>query len=564
VAEIEDVDRFFSGQLNASTPRHLIGEGEAIRLINARFVEGAITNAVGFDELPVKYRDDKNFFASPLSYQEILETGDVQLVAPLENTSGKFLIAVISGRLFKIDLSNNIATDITFASASLPENSNIYPLSYIDNNGAVYGVGGYLVIFNGFNRPIFISAEDARSSREDSYEMPPSWMGATAGSRAFVIARPNILNISDPLGGSSSLAPLTFDESLNPSGTYYGQVFTIGSALESDPVTAVCRLPSYGTGVEEFLARSILISTSQKKYIVSAGSARATWDSPGSNFIYYAGLSDGISGPLAWTNIGELLFYVSSTGRLKTLGQDAERDQGLQESFMDESLGQYLCPLESNFFYRDWYRTLDHSRSIAKYHMDRLYVTVYPIKVPARSVYGKKHLSPSHRALAVGSIDSTTRLGPTATIAWEGFYDWLNPIGIVTVGSDLYVVSKDVYGRVRFYKENFQKSDDHTSTIYTRGYFSAIAGKARSMLVVELFFRRLFGEVKITISYLVNDKWVKGSVCTTNSKYVRTTLEKRCKTSSYSIPLKIDIEHKGCRFELESVRANGETHSETR
>lgn len=563
MADIEDIDRFFSGQLNASTPKHLIAEGEAIRLLNARFIEGAITNAVGFDLLPITYQNPlKKFFASKMSYQDILDLGDVQLFAPLENVNGKFLIAVISGRLFQIDLATMTAMDITFPSAKLPENSYVYPLSYIDNSGAVYGVGGYLVIFNGFNRPVFITPEGPRSSREDLYETPPSWAGATASNRAFVVAYPNIMYASDPLGGASSLAPLTFEESLNPAGTYYGQVFTIGSALSADPVTAVCRMPSYGSGNEEFLARSLMISTAKQKFIVSAGSARATWEAAGGQFITYAGSSDGVAGPLACTNIGDILFYVSTTGRFKTLGQDAQRERGLQESFMDEGLGQYLCPCESNLFYRDWYRNLDHSRTVAKFHKDRLYVTAYPIKVPARSVYGERFLSPSHRALAVGSIDPTTRLGPTATIAWEGFYDWLKPIGLATVDTDLYVVSKDEFGRNRFYRENFDMVDTHDSTIYTRGYFSAVAGNARSLLTVELFFRRLFGPIKVYISYLVNDQWIHAATCTVTSKYMRTTLTKKCKTASFAIPLKIDIEHGGCRFELESVRVSGEVHAE--
>lgn len=562
---MEDVDRFFSGQLNASTPKHLIGEGEAIRLLNARFVEGAITNAVGFDELPITYAEkDKSIYASRLTYQTLLETGDVQLVAPLENIHGKFLIVVISGKLFQIDVNSLQAMDITFPSASLPNRSSSYPLSYIDNGGAVYGVGGYLVICNGFNRPIFITPEGPRSSVESAYEMPPSWMAATASNRAFSIAYPNLLYASDPLGGASSLAPLTFEETLNSSATYYQQIFTIGSALSSDPITAIYRLPSYGSNSEEFLARSLLVSTAAQKFIIAAGSSRSTWAAEGSKFITYVGSAEGVAGPLACTNIGDVLFYVSTGGRFKTLGQDALREQGLQESFMDEGLGQYLCPLETQYYHREWYKSLDHSRAIAKYHSDRLYVTAFPVSSPAQSIYGEKFYSPSFRALAVGSIDPKTRLGPTATIAWEGFYDWIHPIGLVTLGKDMFVVSKDTHGKIKFYKENSNKLDDHTSTVYTRGYFSAVAGKGRSLLVVEMFFRRLFGKADITISYLVDGKWVQGAKCPASDLYVRATMSPRCKTASFSIPLKIDIDHRGCLFELESIRAAGEAHQEFR
>jgi len=562
---IPDQDRFFSGQLSASTPKHLIGEGELIRLVNARFMEGAISNGVGFDELPVLFDAPKGqtIFASRVTYDQLLQFGDVQLFAPLENLYGKYLVVVISGRLFQIDLSTNLASEITPQDSYLPERSSIYPLSYLDNGGGVYGVGGYLVIFNGYNRPIFVEPEGARLSLEGLFEMPPSWMGATAGTRAFVIAYPNTMYASDPLGGASGLAPLTFEETLDPLGSFYGQVFTIGSALQVDPVTAVCRLPQYLAPTEEFLARSLLISTAKQKFIVAAGSARLSWDS--STFISYAGSTDGVAGPLACTNIGDVLFYVSTTGRYKTIGQDAERERGLTETFMDEPLGQYVCLCEANYMYRDWYRTLDHSRAVAKFSLDRVYVTAYPVLAPAVSAYGEKFLSPSFRALAVASIDPSTRLGPTATLAWEGFYDWLNPIGLATVGEDFYVVTKDQYGRIRYYRENFIKVDEHESTIYTRGYFSAVPGKAKSMLTAELYFRKLAGPVRIRISYLSDDKWICGSDCVVKDKLHRASFrETKCKSASWAIPLKIDIDHKGCRFELESIRVDGEAHRDQR
>jgi len=563
MATQDDRDRFFTGQVDASSPKHLLGEGTISRLLNGRFIEGAITNAIGFDEFFPSYGggEKARLFAKPTTYQQLIDRGDIQLVAPMQNTVGKFLVVVSSGVLFRIDLETCEAVDITPRDACLPINSCIYPLSYLDNDGGTLGVGAYLVIFNYPNKTIFVEAIDARTAKESNYETPPSRMGATAGSRAFVISGDNLMWASDPLGGGSSLAPLTFQETY-PGGTFAGQIFTIGSALDIEYVTAICRLPRFLAASQDFTAQQLLVSTTRRKFIIAASAPRASWESI--QFITYAGSADGIAGPLACTNIGDVLIYISTTGRIKTIGQDQDRETGLAEVFLDDPLGQYLCPCEASYYYRDWYQDLDHSRGVLKFVKDRLYATVYPISVPAIGQFGEDLSSPSHRALAVGSLDSTTQLGPKATIAWEGFYDWIQPIGVVTLENDLYVVSKDYYGKVHYLKQNLAKVDDHNTTIYSRGYFAQYEGKSRSMMKGSLYFRRLSGPIRVKISYLINENWICGSDCVVTEKLHRFVVsrESKCKTASWSIPIKVDIEHKGCRFELESIRVEGEIHRE--
>lgn len=568
MASVNDQDRFFHGQLNASSPKHLLEEGTIQRLFNGRFIEGAISNGIGFDEIepifsPTKKHssDGVSPFTSPVTHTQILQGGDVQLVAPLDNIAGHYLVLVISGILYKLDLDSYMMTVITPTDSCLPASSSDTTLSFTDNDGDTLGVGGYLVIYNYPNKSLIINHETARLAMDSNYEVPPSRMGATGGSRMFTISGDNLMYASDPLGGASSLAPLTFQETLDPSGTYTGQIFTIGSSLDMAYITSICRLPRYMSASQDFLAHQLIVSTRNKKYVIAAAAPRSSWDSI--QFISYAGSTDGIAGPLASTNIGDMLIYLSTTGRIKTLGQDQERDTGLAETFMDDPLGQYLCPCEANYHFRDWYRTLDHSRGIIKFTKDRVYVTVYPIEVPAIDSFGNSTQAPSHRAMAIGSLDSTTKLGPNAAITWEGFYNWLQPIGMATIKDDLYIVSKDNYGRIRFYKENFTKLDNHTTTIYTRGYFASFPGRSKSILEGSLYFRRLGGHIHVSISYLIDGEWVCGSSCGIHSKLHKFSFRKsRCKSDSASIPLKIDIDHNGCRFELESIFVSGEAHRE--
>ena len=562
MASILDQDRFFGGNLNASSPAYLVGEGETRRIINARFIEGAITNSIAFEEVAFSYKGTRNDFAE-VEKQKVLSKGDVQLVAPLEYSGGQYLIMIISGRVFKYNTYTQEVYDITKPNLNLPQNSFEYPLSYIDNNGGVYGSGGYLVIFNGNNRPVFVSSDGVRASNEGNFELPPSRLGVTAGQRAFVASADNLVYASDPFGGSSQLAPLVFQETLDSSGSFYRQIYQIGSTLDTQYITAMCRLPNYLSPSSEFLARSVLVSTRKQKYILAASSPRASWDN--STFITYAGSTDGIAGPLACTVIGDNVIYITTRGRIKSLGQDAQRETNLQETFLDEVLGQYLACYESNYWYRDWYADLDHSRSIVKYNRDRLYATVYPMYSKAKLFLNKDSFSPTHRALATASLSSLTQLGPNVSLSWEGFYDWLQPIGIVTLGDFVWVVSKDYYGNIKIYKENYSKLDTHDSVIYTRGYFSNGAGRSKSIIEGQLYFRRFSNGLLVSIDVLVNNKWELGNFCEVTDNVHRFSFrDSKCKSDSASIPIRINVRHNGCRFELESIYVQGEIHVDKR
>lgn len=566
MATINDQDRFFSGQLAGSMPKHIIEEGTAVRLLNARFIEGAITNAIAFDKLEItlaKELQGKYLPNSNTTYDRIFSVGDIQLLAPLSNINGEYLIAIISSRIFQIDLDTMEASDITPKDAFIADTSlDSIPMSYIDNSGNVMGSGGYLVIFNYPNRPIFINHIEARLSQESNYEMPSSRLGATGGNRAFVISASNTLWASDPVGGGYDLAPLTFNETLNPTdpGGYNGQIFAIGSPLDFQYVTAIARIPRLMGSSQDFLAQSLLISTKTHKYIISAESPRTNWESM--QFITYGGTGDGIAGSLAVTNIGSAVVYISNTGRIKTYSQDTDRNNSLVESMFDDALGQYLCCRESSFYYRSWYSTLDHSRSLIKFNGDRLYATVSPILLPAYDRFNNKVNTQGFNALAVASLGDDSQIGARATINWEGFYDWFKPVSIALIGTDTYVIAKEKYGKIVFYKENNIRPDNHKSTIFTRGYFSSIESKGKSLTRGSICFRKLSGVVTITISFLVNNEWVCGTKCVTSDKIVRFTIPNKCKTQSWSIPLKVEIDHNGCVFELESIRVTGESHND--
>ena len=554
-------DKYFSGSVKASLPSVLLGEGDVRRLINSKFIEGAITNGIAFDKFEITYSEgnDKYVYLSNATYGDILNRGDVQLVAPLETPSGKYIVAVISGILFRIDLETCIATDITPTDALLPDSSMSQPLSYLTNDGGVSGVGGTLVIYNYNNRPIFVTDRSSRLSDPADYEMPPARFGVSAGTRIINISGRNTLWASDPFGGGNPNAPLTFEETLKPAADYYGQIGKLGNSLGDEFVTGICRLPKYLGPSQDFLAHSVYVTTRNHHYIIQASAPRSTWDTI--EFVAYAGAFEGFAGPLASTTMGSNIVYINTKGRLRTVTDNQKADSSLTNDSLDENIGQFLCPCEGNFYHRTWYEDLDHSRSIIKYAGERLYFTAYPFYTKAINKAGREVKAISHRALGIGNRGGLSTLGPEAILSWEGFNDNINPTAIITYTDDtVLVVSKNEYGKIEFFRNNLRNLTTKTSTIYTRGHFSNDKpNKGLTLKRGSIYFRQqLNKDMNIVVSYLANGTWIQGSTCSIDGNLAKFSIERPTKTFDSSIPLKIDIDHKGCRFEVASIELSGE------
>lgn len=565
MASVTGQDRFFSGSIDAATPSHLLGEGSVARLINCRFTHGAITNAVGFDEISIKYAlgDSKRLFASPVTYDDLFSIGDLQVLAPLPTPVGAYLVSAISGRLFLIDPSSGVARDITPLDAFLADKSQDNIMSFISDDGSASGIGGTLVLYNYPNRPLFVTYKGARVSNAALLEMPPARCGVTVGDRAFIISGDNVLIASDALGQYNG--PLSFNETFTPSSGFFGDFFKIGTVLDSEYVTAVCRLPKFLGPSTEFFSHSLYVFTESHRYIIAATAAREVWQTPGYNFILYGGTSEGGSGPRAVTVVGSSIIYQDTIGRTKQISEDQTRDTSLQENYFDEPLGQYLSYDEHTFSFREWYKTLDHRYATVRESRNRIFSTVYPFYAPAIDRFGNEVQTISHQALAVASRNPGTILGPIAHPVWEGFYDWFQPCLMTTLKKDLYVFAKDKYGKNTLLRQNTSKRDTHKSVIFTRAYFADIDpadtnGHSRSLSQVQLFFRELGGVIPAKIYFLVNGEWVLGKECKITKKDFGFSLGMTKPSHSYGIPLRIELDHQGCLFELESVRVAGETY----
>lgn len=556
MAKSPDFDRYFSGKLDSATPPHLLPEGTLTRTHNCRLFQGAVTNAIGFDDVPLSFAlgGSKRLPNAGITYEELLTKGDPQLLAPLTNVFYSSLIFIVSGRMLTIDPKYGLVADITPVDAYLPERSSIYPLSYAGNDAGASGIGGTLVVCNGPNRPLFVTSTGARISSKLAYEMPPMRLAATVGNRLWGVSGSNLLYASDAFGTTGS-APLTFSETLRPGDAYFGQIFTIGSILDGEYVTAICRLPKFLGPSSEYIAQNLFTSTEEHKYLIAAGSPRETWVKAGSNFSVYAGTNDGIAGPLAVTVIGSNIAYITKMGRTKLISQDQEKDTGLRETFFDNPIGQYLNTNEHSFHFRDWYSTLDHSRSIVRFNRGRLYATVYPVSTPALTRHNVEVSTISHRALAVGSLDSNTLVGPTSTIVWESFYDWFQPCLMTTLRNDLYILAKDRYGKMTLLKQNLQKRDDHTSIVFTRAYFASDdKNKAKSLMKGELYFRKLAKPFDIQIYYLNDGDWCATCKGRWEGNTYQFSVGRSSNSAGWGIPLRIELDHKGVLFEMESPR----------
>ena len=402
------IDKLFSGVVRASDPPYSLQPGEVRRLVNASFREGTITNGLTLEK--IEFENQTGTLPNTnTSYSDLLSLGDPQVFAPLDTPDGKFIVGVISERMFRYNLQTCLVEDIT------PANSFIQceAMNYLGNDGGTSGAGATAVIYNNNNRPIFVTSDSVRVSDRGINEMPPARFGVSVGNRIANITGNNLLSFSDPLGGRNS--PLTFNETFleandnisppTPAGEFFGQVFSIGSSLDNEFVTGMCRLPKYLGPSQEFLAHSLYITTNRHHYIVQANAPRSTWDEI--EFIAYAGNQEGFAGPHACTAAGSDIIYINTKGRIRRISESQQTETSLVNTFMDEPLGQYFCENETDFSHRRWYETLDHSRSCIKYSGQRVYATVRPFLTTSINQSGRRYRTISHQALAVGGYVST-------------------------------------------------------------------------------------------------------------------------------------------------------------
>lgn len=458
--------------------------------INVSTYRGSLRPRWGFRRLELIFPEDETFLSASRykrSYGEIFYSGKFQAIAPYNNGPDSYLIAVISGIIFSINLKT-LKVEIL----------HIEDGSYIDETKSRINwtaAGKYLVFFDFPNYPVIIDTGKARRADPDEKEIPISTMGVYNQNRLFIANAGNEFTAGDPWGSTATPnAPITFLELLTQGTSYYGQVFQIPTVNPNEPVTAMgfLQLTDTSTGIGP-----LLVATRRGIYSYGTNQPRTQWEAGqfGSALVY----NSGVAGPRAMCNVNSDMFFISPDGQLRTVSMS--RDE--QRRWTKEPISREV---------ENWFKVFESELtqfSVVSYFKNKIFVTASPFRFKARTTDRLPIADYAFGGLAVLETDNIATLGNTSPPTWAGIWTGFRPMDMLVNDERMFLVSKD-----RNFRNNIWEADPSIahdvsgdkiryvrSRIYTKEHDFQDPFVNKAVHSINFNFDNIQGDFKIDVRY---------------------------------------------------------------
>lgn len=434
-----DGNTSFLGGQNAGLEPHLIGENQYWKGVNTSNKNGSLRSRPGYKHLVnIKVLTEGGITgpdARVRSYSTIYRTGKMQGAGPYVADQGVFIIAVISGIIFRIDLSTQQAVvlsvelqDSIFSfDATEPPTQRLN--QYTDKHHWTQA-GKYFVIFDYPDYPIIIDGHVARRADPAKYEIPlPAVLGTYNQNRLFAFSSVHEFTAGDPVGNPATPdAPITFEEVFAPASAFNGQVFSLGSTNINNPITAVGFLPAVdsNTGIGP-----LFVATKNSLYAYQTQLERAQWGQAGFGSLILS--KAGIAGQRAFVTVQSDLWFMGGDGRIRSFSVARNDQQKWSRTPLDKEV-------------ENWIRFPDKSLiqyTLAAYHNNRILFSVNPYLTTARDLTGQKVSDIAFKGMVALELDSVSGFMQSANPAWAGLWTGVNPTELVELEDELYIFSKD-------------------------------------------------------------------------------------------------------------------------
>lgn len=452
---LDDGNIAFNGGQNDGTLPDRIGIEQYRRGINVKTTDGVISPRPAFVHTDLTMMTTGKI--KNRTFRQIFNTGKFQAAMSYDSDDGTFIIAVISGLIFRIDPSTKEVEYIPIGDEDDRMNQYRKRLNWSY-------AGRFLVFFDYPNLPVILENKEARRANSDDYEVPVSALGTYVQNRFWISNAVHEFTASDPIGGINTNAPITFEEVLAPAAAYLGQVFSLGSQSSNQPITAMgfLQVADTSTGVGP-----LFVATKNSIYAYQATLPRSEWEASafGRLLLYNA----GIAGARAFTNQNSDILFLSGDNQIRSLLMGRSQ----QERWENAPLSREIVNWLDEFADKD----LTFAGVMASYK-NRVFVTVAPYRTSAIGLEGQPLFDFAHGGIAVLELDNVSSLGNSAAPAWAGLWTGISPMEIVVLDEGPYIFSKDDGGINRLYFVDDQKTYDVfqnqrvdiVSRVYTREY----------------------------------------------------------------------------------------------
>lgn len=434
-----DGNESFLGGQNAGLEPHLIGQNQYWKGINTSNKNGALRSRPGYKHLVnvtvITEGGIVGADARTRSYKDIFRTGKLQGAGPYIADQGVFIIVIISGIIFRIDSTTNMAVvlEVEEQDSLLPFDAEEPPTQRLNQYTDKHHwsqAGKYFVIFDYPDYPVIIEGQTARRVDPAKYEIPvPAVLGTYNQNRLFVFSNVHEFTAGDPVGNPATPdAPITFEEVFAPAAAFNGQVFSLGSTNINNPITAVGFLPAVDGNTA---IGPLFVATKSTLYGYHTELERAQWGQAGFGSLLLN--KAGIAGQRAFVSVQSDLWFMGGDGRIRSFSVARGDQQKWSRTPLDKEVNT-------------WIRFPDKSLvqyTLAAYHNNRIIFSVNPYFTTAKDLAGKNVSDIAFKGMVVLELDSVSGFMQAANPAWAGLWTGINPTEFVELEDELYIFSKD-------------------------------------------------------------------------------------------------------------------------
>lgn len=483
----------FSGGQDVSRGESNVPESKYYAGVNISSKSGKLRPRWGYNRLNLTFKSGGVYDGTGRlrTYRQIFEGGKFQSAVSYYISGNPFVVCVVSGFIFLINIKTNYVDVIDVVGGSRLNGR----LSRVNRTIA----DEYVVFYDFPDYPVLVNGLSARRSDPTYYEVPAARLGAFNQSRLFIANGGNEFTGGDPVGNTTAYnPPVSFEESLASGGAYYGQVFQLPTDYNREPITAMGTLQAVDTSTG---IGPLLIGTVNGIYAYGTNVPRASWGSEqfGTSIVSQV----GIVGPRALLNVNSDVFFVSADGHVRSLSMA----QGEQKRWSRIPISREVD---------NWIKIHDQDLiqfSTAAYFNNKLFFAVNPFRVAVTDFTTRQPISDyAFGGMVVLEMDNLTSFGEPSKPSWAGLWTGVRPMDFVNVDERMFVFSKDPQSVNRVYEIDpnltYDTADDAVrqirSRVYTRSYPFGNPFNKKGLHSVELNAKDIKGDFTLDVSYKVS------------------------------------------------------------
>lgn len=498
----------FIGGANEGIHPSLIQENQTRRNINVTLSNGTIAPRCPYRELTLDFISPEQADTSPVlsavTYRRNFKKGRIQHVGKFQTPIGEFLILVINGVIYAVDIEDRLVHII-------PLNElNDHVLDFYANRINGTQAGDFYVLFDWPNQPVVITSSlTSFRTKARRFGIPKSFIGTFVHNRLFIGNKGTEFGASDPRRPDNRNAVLEFRESIvgpgNENPAFADQFFSLTYIDRLSNITAMGFLKQT-EGTSAIGYGPLFVSTKEAIHLFAVNQPRVRWeesDQWGSAYIF----NYGIVGQRAFTNVGADIIYraydsmIYSTARMYSDQRGwglTHISQELKESF--GTVNEHLVPY-----------------AFVTYHRNKVYCSLKPFLVPAETLFGV----PSADIVwdGIGVLEYNTVSGVSAqqgNPVWAGVSEGIFVDAVEVDNELIYVGKRSPVGEdnMIFIQEKLHGKDYYVnasfpirSRVYTREFkWPEHLVKEKNLQFLQFIFSRVVGKVSIHVYIRENPK----------------------------------------------------------